>query len=341
MRPGFVAFVALTLVGLGLTGCGLFRGEEREPWRAQAEQACLSQKLVQPSAYMSRASAIEGPGACGMDYPFKVAAFSGGSVGLTSKATLACPIISTIDRWLEEVVKPASLIYFGEPVVDMRAGSYSCRPRNNQRGAKYSEHAFGNAFDVMGFTLASGREITVVKGWRGNQVEGDFLREVFTGACGYFTTVLAPGSDAFHYDHIHIDLARHDPRGERQICKPAIKFVSRLTETRFAKAPRKPVEVAAIDMERDTPVEMPFARQTPRPAPASVAAPSAPSPALPPALPRVGGLPGPPPGPVYATAQAYRPQPPGPPPLALPSDPYRPLGSYTRPPQMLNGHGIY
>ena len=56
MRRGFVAFVALTLVGLGLTGCGLFRYEQREPWRAQAEEACLASGQVRPTAYMAEVS---------------------------------------------------------------------------------------------------------------------------------------------------------------------------------------------------------------------------------------------------------------------------------------------
>src|SRR5919112_5197851 len=116
MRRGLVAFFALSLVGLGVTGCGLFRYEQREPWRAQAEEACLSQKLVQPSAYMSRTSAIEGPGSCGISYPFKVAAFASGSVGLSSKVTLGCPIIPSIDGWLNEVVQPAAATYFGTSV---------------------------------------------------------------------------------------------------------------------------------------------------------------------------------------------------------------------------------
>src|ERR687894_381434 len=135
MRRGSVAFVALTLIGLGVTGCGLFRFEQREPWRAQAEEACLSQGLVQPTAYMSRASAIDGPGACGISYPFNVAAFADGSVGLTNGATLACPIIPTIDAWLNEVVQPAASLYFGTSVADVKSGSYSCRPRNNNYGA--------------------------------------------------------------------------------------------------------------------------------------------------------------------------------------------------------------
>ena len=28
-----------------------------------------------------------------------------------------------------------------------------------------------------------------------------------TAACGWFTTVLGPGSDGYHEDHIHVDLA--------------------------------------------------------------------------------------------------------------------------------------
>jgi hypothetical protein len=113
------------------------------------------------------------------------------------------------------------------PVVDLRAGSYSCRSRNHRIGAKLSEHAFGNAMDIMAFVLADGRQVTVEKGWR-NPADQDFLREVFVGACRYFTTVLAPGSDAEHYNHIHIDLARHDPRGTRHYCRPILKFTPRV-----------------------------------------------------------------------------------------------------------------
>ena len=42
------------------------------------------------------------------------------------------------------------------------------------------------------------------------------------GACQYFTTVLGPGADVFHYNHIHLDLANHGSTdtGPRRICKP-------------------------------------------------------------------------------------------------------------------------
>jgi hypothetical protein len=358
MRHGLVAFVVLTLVGLALTGCGLFRFEQREPWRSQAEEACLSQQMVQPTAYMSRASKIDGPGACGMDYPFKVSAFAGGSVGLTSKATLACPIIPRIDTWLDEVVKPAALLYYGVPVVDVKAGSYSCRPRNNQSGAKASEHAFGNAMDVMGFVLGDGRQVMVVKGWR-DPADQDFLREVFIGACRYFSTVLGPGADAFHYDHIHIDLARHDPRGERRICKPILKFTPRIdpeqAAAQVAMSKGSQADLPPLDIEEDLGAEdepTPSLQTTSR----QPLAPSLPHPPRPPVY-SAGPPPSPlapvyPVGPTRPPVVATQPLPsmrPSPsrstarPLPTLAGDAYRePV--YNRPagqPQVLNGHGLY
>jgi hypothetical protein len=332
MRRGLVAFGALTLVGLGLTGCGLFRFEQREPWRTQAEEACMSQHLVQPSAYMAASSKIDGPGACGMDYPFKVAAFSNGSVGLKQKVTLACPIIPRIEIWLDEVVKPAAVMYYGVPVIDLKAGSYSCRPRNNQVGAKVSEHAFGNALDVMAFVLADGREVSVEKGWRGTPDDQEFLREVFVGACRHFSTVLAPGSDAFHYNHLHLDLARHDPRGERRICKPILKFTPRLDVAQAAgRAPPSATATAdlpPIDLDEDPQVDEPSSAPA-RPVAAPPA--SAPRPAY------ASGV-------FAAPPAAYPAMPPAPTPPARPASAPAPMPLYNRPPaepQVLNGHGLY
>ena len=56
-------------------------------------------------------------------------------------------------------------------------------------------------------------------GWRGMPEEQGFLRDVQSGACAHFTTVLAPGSNVYHYDHIHVDLMRRS--SGRVICQPA------------------------------------------------------------------------------------------------------------------------
>ncbi len=203
-------------------------GEQREAWRMQAERACLARGDVTPSAYASRLSPISGPGSCGITRPFRVTALDEGRVELSNPATLGCPVIAETERWLREIVQPAAMLYFGSRVKRMRSGDYSCRTRNSRPGARMSEHAFGNAVDVMSFTFEDGRSVTVLNGWRGDDAERGFLREVFVGACRYFTTVLGPGSDAFHYDHFHLDLARHGRNGDVHVCRPQIEFEARI-----------------------------------------------------------------------------------------------------------------
>lgn len=225
MRRAHLALIALGIVGAtGLAGCGKFQKPQRAAWRDQAEAACMASREVQFSSYVSlRGKAIDGPGTCGMQQPLKVSAFSGGGIGLTSSATLSCPIVATTDKWLAEVVQPAAMNVLGAQVIELRAGSYSCRAMNNGTGtSRTSEHAFGNAVDVFSFRLNDNRVVTVKDGWRGSPEEQNFLREVFVGACEHFSTVLGPGADPFHYDHFHIDLARHS-KG-RRICKPVIKY---------------------------------------------------------------------------------------------------------------------
>jgi hypothetical protein len=225
MRRAHLALIALGIVGAtGLAGCGKFQKPQRAAWRDQAEAACMASRQVQISSYVSlRGKAIDGPGTCGMQQPLKVSAFSNGGIGLTSSATLSCPVVVTTDKWLAEVVQPAAMNVLGAQVIEMRAGSYSCRAMNNGTGtSRTSEHAFGNAVDVFSFRLNDNRVITVKDGWRGSPEEQNFLREVFVGACQHFSTVLGPGADPFHYDHFHIDLARHS-KG-RHICKPVIKY---------------------------------------------------------------------------------------------------------------------
>src|SRR5260370_18660896 len=80
------------------------------------------------------------------------------------------------------------------------------------------EHAFGNGLDIASFTLADGHKITVKNGWRGSPEEQGFLRDVQGAACDQFTTRLAPGSNQYHYHHIHVDLMRHHAGGH--ICNP-------------------------------------------------------------------------------------------------------------------------
>jgi hypothetical protein len=141
-------------------------------------------------------------------------------VAVKPAATLACPIVSVLDRWLAESVQPAAMRWFGARVVEIKQiSAYSCRGMNGNANAHISEHAFGNALDIAGFTLADGRQISVEHGWKGMPEEQGFLHDVQATACQQFTTVLAPGSNVYHYNHIHVDLMRRATR--RLICQPA------------------------------------------------------------------------------------------------------------------------
>jgi hypothetical protein len=358
MTHGVRLYLVGSLVLVSLAGCGrgLFQSAEREPWRAEAEIACLKSGAVKENADLVRINPISGPGVCGAEFPLKVAALgesnasfgfaddlrppaaiggnqprwpgsqplppsaprsnypetavrqpgygagSNGPVSLTApgvapdeddidlppegapggnndprypargagapaypprqgalpptsdrlysspapqerplprlgpgqgnvtgtlgpvavkpEATLACPIVSVLDRWLADSVQPAAMRWFGARVVEIKQiSAYSCRGMNGNSRAHISEHAFGNALDIAAFTLADGRRVSVKDGWKGMPEEQGFLRDVQAAACQQFNTVLAPGSNVYHYDHIHVDLMRRSSR--RIICQPA------------------------------------------------------------------------------------------------------------------------
>lgn len=224
MVRSVLPYAAVALLGAALSGCGVTERQQRPAWRDRAEAACLTQKLVQVSAYVQPAREIDGPGICGLKQPFKVTALANGTVALRSTGTLGCPMIASLDKWVTEVVQPVAQARFGQPVTEISsAHTFGCRSVNNQRGAKLSEHAFGNAIDLGVFKLADGREVKIVRDWtRGDDQSKAFLRELHAGACDHFRTVLGPGSDMFHYNHFHLDLAMHGntSRGLRHICRP-------------------------------------------------------------------------------------------------------------------------
>src|ERR1043166_2065250 len=175
-------------------------------------------------------------------------------VSVAPAATLACPLVAALDNWMATGVQPAAQRWFGQRVVEIKQiSAYSCRAMNSQRGAPISEHAFGNALDVAAFTLADGRKITVRDGWRGAPEQRAFLHDVHASACRLFATVLAPGSNAFHYDHIHVDLRRHESGGS--ICEPRPRPGGLI-------ARRAPLLTGSVETPAERPVERARHRRT-------------------------------------------------------------------------------
>jgi hypothetical protein len=199
----FIAAAALSAV---LAGCGS-SSTKRTSFDTQGLRAPEGSCEVKPS-HLGLAEKIrnidEGNG-CEVPNAWRVQSL--GAISFSQSATMNCGMAQPLRNWLEDEVQPAARRSFGESVVSIDvAASYACRARNNKRGAKMSEHGFGNAIDIAAFTLESGRKVSVLEGWHGGRDERRFLRGVHDSACGPFRTVLGPESDRHHRDHFHLDL---------------------------------------------------------------------------------------------------------------------------------------
>lgn len=159
---------------------------------------------------------LVGPGDCGAPDAVQLQAIllpDQSKVALTPPATLRCPIAEQITEWVRNEVAP-SLAEFGPPlrVLD-NFDSYECRGRNRVRAAALSEHGRADALDIRAFKLADGREL----GLTDVKVERDWREKIRSTACARFSTVLGPGSDGYHEEHIHVDLA--DRRNGYKLCQ--------------------------------------------------------------------------------------------------------------------------
>ncbi len=143
---------------------------------------------------------------CGLPDGVRVTEVDG--VRLSTPANIDCVTAQALRRWVTESVKP-TVGRLGGGVAGLQVmASYNCRTRNNQPGAKVSEHGRGHAIDIGAIILRNGQSITVLRGWRDAQ-QGAILRALHQGACAIFGTVLGPNSDRFHQNHFHLDTARY------------------------------------------------------------------------------------------------------------------------------------
>ncbi len=177
--------------------------------------------LVAQQAMMAvRVAPIESNGACGLPVAVKVSAIrlqDGNLATLQPAAVLACETAVDFTNWMREDMAPAIETLGAKLEVIKVAASYDCRPRNRIRGAQISEHGRGNAIDVGGFVLSDQRVLEVKQ----NGLPVSLQTAMKTSACERFTTVLGPGSDGYHEDHIHVDIAKR--RLDIRLCRWTIK----------------------------------------------------------------------------------------------------------------------
>lgn len=214
----------------GFGSCvGLMGSDEPDQAVLQAEAllpdpaiSLASCPAVEAGLVMARSlPAVEGKGTCGHPAPFALSYVSAGNaVALMPEARVNCVVLSQLQRFVTEAIQPLARKHLGQSVVQIDvAASYSCRTRNGKAGAKLSEHSRMNAIDIAAFRLEDGRRLTIKQDWRALNSEGAFLRAVNRQACRYFTTVIGPGGDAYHQDHLHLDHASHGRSGKWRVCQ--------------------------------------------------------------------------------------------------------------------------
>ena len=137
-----------------------------------------------------------------------------GDVSLSSKPVMLCSFGRQFSGWVREVAAPLTLGYTGQRLAEVETGSaFDCRSRYDKPGLVPSEHAKGDAVDIVSFVLADKRRI------QAKQQNSDLIHALRMTACGYFTTVLGPGADAAHAEHLHFDSAIHGATPNYRICE--------------------------------------------------------------------------------------------------------------------------
>jgi hypothetical protein len=175
---------------------------------------------------------------------------------LKPAAIMRCKMASAIADWLRNDMVPLATS-LGTTLADLdNFDSFECRGRNRVVGAKLSEHGLANALDVRELKLGNGRSISLTDRAAPREVR----EKVLASVCARFTTVLGPGSDWYHEDHIHIDLAER--RGGYRICQwnvwdPLPAVAPLLPAERPDEAP--PREVAAKEDSARQDVAQPVA----------------------------------------------------------------------------------
>jgi hypothetical protein len=221
---------------------------------AAPEPSACRRALTEEVAIAPSIPDIHGPGGCGGEDLVRLDAVvlaDKRRVALTPAATLRCTMALAIADWVRTDVVPLAA-GLGSPLTTLdNFDSYECRGRNRVIGAQLSEHGRANALDVRAFKLADGRSI----GLTDRTVPRELRETVLHSVCARFATVLGPGSDWYHEDHIHLDLMER--RNNYRICQwnvwePLPQIAPLLPAVRPGEAPPREVASSPGDAKSET-----------------------------------------------------------------------------------------
>ncbi len=152
---------------------------------------------------------IDDKGGCVINAPLRLDAIlleDGAKVTLSPAVILRASLSSAVADWVRDDLAPA--IAKGDRLAGIEGtGGYECRNRDSIAGAKLSEHATGNAFDLHALRTERGKLFVVAPSKDDTDDVKAFRALMKKTACLRFSTVLGPGADLYHQEHLHIDLA--------------------------------------------------------------------------------------------------------------------------------------
>ena len=229
MRTAQLALAIVITVGGFLHGhAALAQNNDAPP---QGVDGLAAESIMSPAACQQRLDERHvtfsftppvAEGDCAIPLPVRLRSLAIGAddIPFSGEPTLDCRMAERLADWIGNVVAPLAQHHLGSGLAAVETGpGYVCRNRNNEVAGKLSEHAKGNALDIFAFALSDGRRVTVRPADQPAPAMAAFLAAVRTTACGYFLTVLGPGSDTAHAEHLHLDLGPHGRSANYRICE--------------------------------------------------------------------------------------------------------------------------
>ncbi len=192
LRAGLFALLAAALAACG-----------HVPTPVESGAACLADLNTHAVAYRPIPMSEPPDARCHISTPVRVSQVE---VPLNHPVAMSCLLADRLDAFERGAVQKLAMADLGHYVVRIdHLGAYSCRA-NTSRHDQLSEHAYGLAIDISGFRLSDGTSVNIEHDWARPGPRSAFLHHLARAACGYFSVVLTPDSNADHFNHFHLDL---------------------------------------------------------------------------------------------------------------------------------------
>ncbi len=190
---------------------------------APDDEACLARLRAADIRFDIPTMPTASKAACAIEVPVRLKSVTTRTravteVRLPEEPVVSCEFAERLAAWLGHLVAPVIAGRMSADLKAVRTGpGYECRNRNGASTGKLSAHAVGKAIDISAFELSNGKFISIKPD--GDEAMRNVVDSVRTAACGWFTTVLGPGADAAHTDHMHVDIAPHGTSDRYRICQ--------------------------------------------------------------------------------------------------------------------------